>query len=87
MLRQFVDVIEMPLVDHIWKAVSGGRDLWMKVNVNPISKKGKKKDPRNCRLISLTSVPGKVMEWLILETISKHVKDKKRLEVVSKDLW
>ena len=40
------------------------------------SKKGKKEDPRNYRPISLTSIPGKVMEQLSLEVISKHVEEK-----------
>lgn len=38
--------------------------------------KGKREDSGNCRLVSLTSVPGKAMEQLILETISKYLKDK-----------
>ncbi|GAB0206601.1 mitochondrial enolase superfamily member 1 [Grus japonensis] len=50
---------------------------WRKVNVTPIFKKGKKENPGNYRLVSLTSVLGKVMEQLILETISRHMKNKK----------
>ena len=42
---------------------------WRKANVTPIFKKGKEDDPGNYRLVSLTSIPGKVMEQLILETI------------------
>lgn len=34
----------------------------------------------NCRPVSLTSFPWKVMEQIILETISKHMKDKKMIE-------
>lgn len=40
-------------------------------------KKDKKEDPKNYRLVSLTSIPGMVMEQLTLETLSEHVKDKK----------
>ncbi|GAB0206675.1 mitochondrial enolase superfamily member 1 [Grus japonensis] len=48
-----------------------------KASVTPIFEKGKKEDPGNYRLVSLTSISGKVMEYLILETISRHMKDKK----------
>ena len=50
---------------------------WRKANVTPVFKNGKKEDPGNYRPGSFTSVPGKVMEQLILETISRHVNDKK----------
>ncbi|PKU40704.1 rna-directed dna polymerase from mobile element jockey- hypothetical protein [Limosa lapponica baueri] len=41
--------------------------------------KGKEEGPGNDRLVSLTSVPGIVMEQLILETIFRHNKDKKSI--------
>jgi len=40
-------------------------------------KKGKKEDPGNYRLLSLPSIPQKVREQLILESICRHMKDKK----------
>ena len=40
-------------------------------------KKGKKEGPGNYRLVSLTLILRKVMEQLILETISRHMNDKK----------
>lgn len=42
-----------------------------------IFKNGKKEDPRNYRLVTLTSVPGKVMEQLNLGTISRHMEVKR----------
>ncbi|GAB0181301.1 mitochondrial enolase superfamily member 1 [Grus japonensis] len=42
-----------------------------------IMEKGKKEDLGNYRPVSLTSIPGKVMEQLILGVISKHVEEKK----------
>lgn len=45
-------------------------------NVTPILRKVKK-DPRNYRPASLTLISGKMMKQLILETISRHMKDKK----------
>lgn len=46
-------------------------------NVTPIFVKGKKVYLGNCRPVSLTMIPGMVMESLILENISKHMKEKK----------
>ena len=48
-----------------------------KAAVTPVLQKGKKVDPGNSRPVSLTSMPGKVMEQLMLNTISKQMKDKK----------
>ncbi|KAJ7428086.1 rna-directed dna polymerase from mobile element jockey-like [Pitangus sulphuratus] len=48
---------------------------WKLVNAIPIFKKGKKEEPKNYRPVSLTSVPGKVMEKIILGSIENHLKD------------
>lgn len=41
-------------------------------NVVLIFKKGKKDDPRNYKPVILTSVPGKIMENIILGDVEKH---------------
>ncbi|KAK4831483.1 LOW QUALITY PROTEIN: hypothetical protein QYF61_017984 [Mycteria americana] len=48
---------------------------WRLANVMPMYKKGRKEDLGNYRPVSLTSVPGKVMEQIILSAITWHVQD------------
>ncbi|GAB0190273.1 hypothetical protein GRJ2_001492600 [Grus japonensis] len=59
-----------------WRTGEVPKD-WKKANVTLAFKKGKNEDPGHYRSVSLTSIPGKVMEQLILDVISKHVKEKK----------
>jgi len=78
-LRELADIIAEPLsisFERSWRTGEVPED-WRKANVSPIFKKGKKEDPGNYRPVSLASIPGKVMEQLILEVIIKQVEEKK----------
>jgi len=47
---------------------------WRLADVTPVYKKGRKENVGNYRTVSLTSVPGKVMERIILGEIAWHVR-------------
>ena len=75
MLRELAEVIAEPLsiiFERSWITGEVPED-WRIANVTPVFKKGKKEDPGNYRPVSLTSVPGKVMEPLVLDTISRQL--------------
>jgi len=50
-------------------------DDWRITSVTPIYKKGQKRDPRNYRPVSLTLVPGKVLERFIPSALTGQAKD------------
>ncbi|CAM5099139.1 unnamed protein product [Eretmochelys imbricata] len=58
-------------------AIGGGPGRLEKANVVTIFKKGKKEDLGNYRQVSLTSVPGKVMEQVLKESILKDLEESK----------
>lgn len=74
--RELVDVIAGSLSIIFQRSWESGEVPvnWRLATVIPIFKKGKKEEPGNYRPVSLTSVPGKIME-IILEVIEKHLKD------------
>jgi len=72
-LRKLADVIAEPLFiifERSWRTGEVPED-WRKASVTPIFKKGRKEDPGNYRPVSLTSIPGKIMEQLIMEVVIK----------------
>ncbi|KAK4810744.1 hypothetical protein QYF61_007718 [Mycteria americana] len=76
-LRELAEVLTKPLsilYQQSWLTGEVPVD-WRLANVTPTYKKGRKEDPGNYRPVSLTSVPGKVMEQIILSAITRHIQD------------
>ncbi|KGL89162.1 hypothetical protein N301_00220, partial [Charadrius vociferus] len=76
-LRELAEVLTKPLsiiYQQSWLTGEVPVD-WRLANVTPIHKKGRKEDPGNYRPVSLTSVPGKVMEQIILSAITRHMQN------------
>lgn len=74
-LRELVEVIAEPLsaiYQCSWLSGEVPED-WRLSNMILIYKKGRKEDPGSYRPVSLTSVPGKVTEQIILGEITEHV--------------
>ncbi|CAM4583755.1 unnamed protein product [Lepidochelys olivacea] len=78
-LKELADAIAEPLAiifENSWRSGEVPDD-WKKANVVLIFKKGKEEDPGNSRPVSLTSVPGKIMEQVLKESILKHLEERK----------
>jgi len=62
------------IFERSWRK-GGVPEAWRKGSVTPLFRRGKE-DLGNCRAVSLTSVPEKVMEQFILDITSKKVEEK-----------
>ncbi|MEW8544372.1 MAG: reverse transcriptase domain-containing protein, partial [Candidatus Thiodiazotropha sp.] len=70
-----IQIVKKPLKIIFEKSLQEAKipDIWKKANVTAIFKKGERNKAENYRPISLTSVPGKLMERLVRNAIVDHM--------------
>lgn len=73
MLRGLAEILAKPLFiifEKSWR-MAVVPEKWLTANVTPVFKMGKKENLGYYRLVSLTSILGKLMEQLMFDIISK----------------
>ncbi|KAJ7395563.1 RNA-directed DNA polymerase from mobile element jockey [Pitangus sulphuratus] len=61
------------ILEKLWRSKDIPEDQ-KKANIIPIYKMSLKEDPENCRHISLTSAPEKVMQQVLLRAVTSQMK-------------
>jgi len=76
-LKELAGVVAGPLLIIYRRSWESGKVLagWKLASVIASYKKGLREDPGNYRPVSLTSVPGKIMERIRLGTVERHLQN------------